>query len=121
MDFEEILKELVLGAPGALAATLMGMDGIPVASYLKQDADCDIEALGIEYGKILGEIVKASDVLRLGGLNEVSLNLENVAVLLRLVTPEYFIAFLLRDTAMIGKARFVMKASIVKARRQIAE
>ncbi len=121
MDFEDILEELVSGAPDALAATLMGMDGIPLACLSAAGVAGDIETLGVEYGKILGEIVKASEVLQLGSLVEVTLNLEDVVVLMRLVTPEYFVALLLKDTAMTGKARFVMKSSIIKARKQITE
>jgi len=126
MDFEDILEELVTVAPGAAAATLMGMDGIPLACFpANRDGNdtggSDIEPLGVEYGKILGEIIKASEVLRLGKLRDVTLNLEDVVVLMRLVTPEYFIALLLDNAAMVGKARFVMKSSIMKARKQITE
>ncbi len=126
MDFEDILKDLVAVAPGAVAATLMGMDGIPLACFPASDDSSesdgsDIEHLGVEYGKILGEIVKASEVLHLGKIRDVTLNLEDVVVLMRLVTPEYFIALLLEDAAMIGKARFVMKSSIMKARKRIID
>jgi len=121
MDFEDILEELVSGAPDARAATLMGMDGIPLACFSAGGVDGDIESIGVEYGKILGEIVKASEVLRLGGLVEVTLDLEDVVVLMRPVTPEYFLALLLKDTAMTGKARFVMRGSVIKAHRQITE
>ncbi len=131
MDFEDILKDLVSVAPGAVAATLMGMDGIPLACFPangdgEDTGGNDIEPIGVEYGKILGEIVKASEVLRLGKLRDVTLNLEDVnledvVVLMRLVTPEYFIALLLENAAMVGKARFVMKSSVMKARKQITE
>ena len=121
MDFEDILEELVSGVPDALAATLMGMDGIPLACYHTAAGGGDIESLGVEYGKILGEIIEASEVLRLGNLTDVTLNLEDVVVLLRPVTSEYFIALLLSNTAMVGKARFVIKGSIIKARNKIAE
>ncbi len=126
MDFEGNLKDLVAAAPGAVAATLMGMDGIPLACFTasgdgSDHAGNEIEPLGVEYGKILGEIVKASEVLRLGELREVTLNLEDVVVLIRLVTPEYFIALLLEDADMVGKARFVMKSAVIKARKQIIE
>lgn len=121
MDFENILEELVSACDGALGAMLMDMDGIPLASYLTGDEDRDIEALGVEYGKILGEIVKASEVLDLGSLTDVTFNLDEVVVCMRLVTPEYFLVLLVLDSAIIGKARFVMKSAAIKARKQITE
>jgi predicted regulator of Ras-like GTPase activity (Roadblock/LC7/MglB family) len=128
MDFEDILKELISNLDGALGATLMGMDGIPLACYLSPKSDscaqgetCEIESLGVEYGKILGEISKASEVLNLGDLTDVTLNLEGVVVCLRLVTPEYFLALLVLDTTMIGKARFLMKSAAARACKQIIE
>ena len=51
MSFLDVLKELVDGVDGGVAATLMGMDGIAVEQYIKAGG-CDVETVGVEYGKV---------------------------------------------------------------------
>jgi predicted regulator of Ras-like GTPase activity (Roadblock/LC7/MglB family) len=54
MTFKDILKGLVQET-GAVGATLMGMDGIPIEQHISEGAASDIEALGVEYGRLVSE------------------------------------------------------------------
>lgn len=108
MDFREILKEMVEGVEGGYAATLVGMDGIAVDQYITGGETCDVEAVCVEYGKIIDEIRKASEVLRLGEVEDVVIASRGTKILLHLVTDEYFLAFVLKPGGNAGKARFFL-------------
>lgn len=108
MSFLDVLKELVDGVDGALAATIMGMDGIAVEQYIKAGG-CDVETVGVEYGKVIEEIKNASSLLNLGTVEEVMVATASSDLLLRMSTPEYYIAFVLGHNSNIGKARYLVR------------
>lgn len=108
MSFLEVLKELVEGVEGGIAATLMGMDGIAVEQYIKAEG-CDVETVGVEYGKVIEEIKNASSLLNLGTVEEVMVATASSDLLLRMSTPEYYIAFVLSHNSNIGKARYLAR------------
>jgi len=118
MSFQDMLKELVEGVSGGAAATLMGMDGIAVTQY---DAaqDCDVETVGIEYGKVIDEIKNASTLLNLGTVEEVIVTTAGMDVLLRMVGEEYYIALIIKKDSGTGKARFLLRKAAAKAAREL--
>ncbi len=109
MGFLELLKDLVGNVRGGYAATVMAMDGIAVQDYVSGEASCDLEALGVEYSSIIQEIMKASNVLNLGEVEEVVITSHGMKVLLRLATPEYFVALVLTPQGNSGKGRYLLK------------
>ncbi|MEE9614407.1 MAG: roadblock/LC7 domain-containing protein [Thermodesulfobacteriota bacterium] len=115
MGFHEILKWMVDGVKGGYAGAIVGMDGISVQDYIKEGAACDLEAISVEYGKILGEVNKASEILKLGEVEEIDIASHGTKVLLRLITPEYFIAFILTPSGNTGKGRYFLKKAASKA------
>jgi predicted regulator of Ras-like GTPase activity (Roadblock/LC7/MglB family) len=121
MAFLELVKGLVDGVKGGYAATIMGTDGISLQDYIIEGSGCDIESVGVEYGKIISEINKASEVLDLGGVEEVVITSEGMKVLLRLVTPEYFMAIILSPTGNSGKARYLLKKASIAAKVELED
>ena len=119
MTFLDILKEMVDGLDGADAGTVMGMDGISVQDYVREGIDCDLETIGVEYGKLIDEIKKASEVLSLGDVEEVIISLKDKRILLRPATPEYFVALVIAGDSNVGKARYRLKRAVVKAREEL--
>lgn len=117
MDFLKILKAMVDNINGGYAATIMAMDGIPLQDYVKEGETCDLETIGVEYGKIVLEIKKASEVLNLGDVDEVIISSNGMKVILRIATPEYFVALVLSPTGNSGKGRYLIK----KAARDTAK
>ncbi len=109
MDFKKILKEVVEGVEGGYAATVMGMDGIAVQDYIKEGASCDIESLGVEYGKVMAEIRRASELLELGEVEEVVISLERNRVVMRPVGKDYFLALVLMREGNMGKGRYLLR------------
>src|SRR3989337_3531124 len=91
MSVLEVLKELVEGVEGGIAATLMGMDGIAIEQYIKAGG-YDVETVGVEYGKVIDEIRKASKLLDLGSVEEVMVATAASDLLLRMATHADYIA-----------------------------
>lgn len=119
MSFLEILQELVDGVDGAIAATIMGLDGIPIQQYAGK-GDYDVETVGVEYGKVVDEIKHAATLLNLGEVEEIMIATLSTDVLLRMVSPEYYITFVISGKANIGKARYMLKRAAAKAKKEIA-
>lgn len=118
MPFLDILKELVDGVEGAVAAVLIGMDGIPIEKYSNENFD--IETLGIEYGKVVEEIRNASEILSLGEVEEISVNTAGKDVLIKMTSGDYYIAFVIGGSANAGKARFRLRKAAIKAGKELS-
>ncbi len=109
MDFQQILRQMVESTGGGRAAILMGVDGITVQDYIKEGVSCDIEALGVEYGKTMSDLARLSSSMNLGDVQEVIVTMGTNKILLRAATKQYFVAFLVSAEEVIGKARFLLR------------
>ncbi len=110
--FKDTLRDLVEGVDGGLASTVMDSSGIALESYTRADSAFDIATVGIEYGVVLGSIQRASEQLGAGEAQEVVIETEKHATLLRVVNETYFLAFAIAPTANIGKARFRIRLAV---------
>ena len=121
MVFIEILTELIESVDGAIGASIMGVDGFSIEKHTTGNGDCDIDLVGIEFGKVVTEVGSISNILDLGGVDEVSISAGKRYVLMRRVSPEYFIVFVLEKEANPGKARFSLKRAAEKALDELGE
>lgn len=119
MAFREILEEVVASVDGSIAATLMGADGIAVAEHVRDGQLFDVDGLGAEYSKVIDEVKRASAVLDFGDVEEVVVNTPSMDVIIRLVTAEYYIAFVVKNSANLGMARYLLKKAASKAIKEI--
>src|SRR5690349_9246942 len=107
MSFREHLEE-VCKVDGAVAASVMGFDGIAIDTVTPQDAGVDLQTLLVEFTAILGQIRTAAEVLQTGTVNEVSIGTEKITTLVRLINPEYFLVLAMRPEGNYGKGRYVL-------------
>jgi predicted regulator of Ras-like GTPase activity (Roadblock/LC7/MglB family) len=106
--FAETLRKVVDNVDGALAAVIMGLDGIPVDSYVRNDR-VDVTTVGMEFSFIIGQIKKAGDSLQVGGLEELSVKAQRLVLVCRMVSPQYFVAIAMSPEGNFGKARFLAR------------
>jgi len=102
------LEETVKGVAGGKAAIVMGFDGIPVDQYT-EDADDDIETLGMEFSVLLKEVRKAAELLDAGTAQELTVRTEKLSTILRIINDEYFVALTIAPDGNLGKARYVLR------------
>ena len=124
MSFEPTLQKMIDGCSGAIGVALMGTDGIAVAEFQAQNPDLsvldgEVGAAGIEFGRILDEVRKASDALNGGRLEEVVVGLARFTLLFRSVDDELFLVVALAEGGNLGKARFLMRRHLLELREQL--
>ena len=107
--FAETLKKVVDNVDGAIAAVIMGLDGIPVDSYVRQANAVDVNTVGMEFSFILGQVRKAGDSLQVGGLEELSVKAQRLILVCRMVSPQYFVAIAMSPEGNFGKARYLAR------------
>jgi predicted regulator of Ras-like GTPase activity (Roadblock/LC7/MglB family) len=124
MSFEPTLQKMIDGCSGAIGIALMGSDGIAVAELQAPDPDLsvldgEVGAAGIEFGRILDEVRKASDALSGGRLEEVVVGLARFTLVFRVVDDELFLVVALAQGGNLGKARFLMRRHLLELREQL--
>jgi predicted regulator of Ras-like GTPase activity (Roadblock/LC7/MglB family) len=107
--FTDYLKKVVDNTEGAVAGLIMGLDGIAVDKYVREQDAVDIDTIGMEFSFILTQVKKAAETLQVGAVHELSIKAEQLTIVIRMVTEEYFLAAALRAEGNFGKARFLMR------------
>lgn len=106
--FAEHLKAVVENVEGGRGGLIMGLDGIAVDSYVREES-FDISTIGMEFSFILTQARKAGEILQVGGVSEFVVRAESMWMLVRMLTDEYFLAIVLGADGNFGKCRFLMR------------
>jgi predicted regulator of Ras-like GTPase activity (Roadblock/LC7/MglB family) len=107
--FAETLKKVVDNVDGGIAAVIMGLDGIPVETYIRQTDRIDVNTVAMEFSFILTQVRKAGESLAVGGLEELSVKAQRLLLVCRMISPQYFVAIAIAPDGNLGKARFLAR------------
>lgn len=107
--FEDLLKEIIDPTHGAIAAMVMGFDGIAVDQYARRDSDVPVETVGLEYSMPFSKLREAALQADAGDTAEVVVESERVTAVLRLLNDAYFVVMVLAPDAHVGKARHLLR------------
>ena len=107
--FAETLKKVVDNIDGGIAAVIMGLDGIPVDSYVRQQDRVDVNTVGMEFSFILTQVRKAGDSLQVGGLEELSVKAQRLLLVCRMISAQYFVAIAMAPEGNFGKCRYLVR------------
>ncbi len=107
--FAETLKKVVDNVDGGIAAVIMGLDGIPVETYVRQQDRVDINTVAMEFSFILTQVRKAGDQLAVGSLEEMVVRAQRLLLICRMISPQYFIAIAIAPEGNFGKARYLCR------------
>ena len=107
--FAETLKKVVDNLDGGMAAVVMGLDGIAVESYIKAADRIDVNTVAMEFSFILSQIRKAGDSLAVGGLEELSVKAQQLTLVCRMLSPQYFVAIAMAPEGNFGKCRYLVR------------
>jgi predicted regulator of Ras-like GTPase activity (Roadblock/LC7/MglB family) len=126
MSFETILQTIVDECGGGRSAALMGLDGIAIAVARASagiDADDplegDVTSAGIEFGRILGDMTKASDSLDTGSVRESVVLLSRAMLIFHSVDEDLVLALALRPDGNLGKARYLIRRNLAGIRAEL--
>ena len=116
MSFKVTLKELVESTTGAIGASIMGYDGIPIDDYLSDSTDFDVQLLVVEYANLMKEVRQTIELLKTGAMEELSVTTAKVKVLVRTVNDEFFLVFIMTPDGNYGKGRYLLRREAPKLR-----
>ncbi|HEX2061584.1 MAG TPA: hypothetical protein VHK90_12660 [Thermoanaerobaculia bacterium] len=102
--FKDVLQGVRDRVDGALAVSLIGLDGIAVETIGRGEVPLDV--LGAEFGGFVKSIRHANTELDTGEVLQFALVTEKYITFLSEVTPEYYILLVLRPDGNYGRARF---------------
>jgi predicted regulator of Ras-like GTPase activity (Roadblock/LC7/MglB family) len=109
--FAETLRRVVDNVDGAIAAVIMGLDGIPVDTYIKHNDRVDVNTIAMEFSFILTQVRKAGDSLQVGSLEELSVKAQRLFLVCRMLSPQYFVAIVMAPEGNHGKARYMARVN----------
>ena len=112
MAFKEHLKRIVDNADGAIAAVVMGFDGIAIESYDRPaaaEAGLDTATMGIELAGLFGQVRNVINNVDSGTFKEISISTDKILAVARIMNGEYFVAVVLRADGNFGKARYLLR------------
>jgi len=107
--FAETLRKLVDNVDGGIAAVIMGLDGIPVETYVRQQDRVDVNTVAMEFSFILTQVRKAGDSLAVGNLEELSVKAQQLLLVCRMISSQYFVAVALAPEGNFGKCRYLVR------------
>jgi predicted regulator of Ras-like GTPase activity (Roadblock/LC7/MglB family) len=99
-----VLTGLRARVEGAIAVSLIGLDGIAVETVGAGQVALDV--LGAEFGGFVKSIRHANTELDTGEVLQFALVTEKYITFLSEVTPEYYILLVLQPDGNYGRARF---------------
>ena len=102
--FRDVLNTLRDRIEGALATSLIGLDGIAIEKI--GDGAVPLDVLGAEFGSFIKSIRHANTELNTGEVLQFSLVTEKYITFMSEVTPEYYILLVLEPDGNYGRARF---------------
>ena len=118
MDLSELLSNAVEKVPGAVAISLLGVDGVAVetingAKELPQNGangrPRTSQAWEVELADLMLAARRSARSLRWGGLRNVTLETAQLVFLAHMINPDYFLLLVLEREANMGRARFELR------------
>jgi predicted regulator of Ras-like GTPase activity (Roadblock/LC7/MglB family) len=117
MTFDEILRTIVDQCGGGIGAALMGNDGIPIEEYTL-DPSVEVGTAGVEFGRVLMDIRKASDALGGGMVDETIVRMARFTLIFQPIDDENFLVLALASDGNLGKARYLIRRHMLAVRQE---
>lgn len=121
MSFREHIQRVVDQVPGAVACTVMGFDGIAIDSYEVGGAEVDAQTILTEYSSIAHQVRRAFEAQPASGdFSELVIHGSAFVTVVRPLTDEFFLATLMKASALSGKIRYLMRVAAPKILKELS-
>lgn len=119
--FREILHKVLSNTENCLGVLIMGTDGIAVEEVWRNDAKpMNADILFAEYTSLLRSAKRVSDELLFDGLRELTISGDEAAFIMRLVSPDYYLAMVLRTDGNFGRGRYELRCAEMLLAKELA-
>ncbi len=102
--FKEVLRGIRDRVEGAVAVSLISLDGIAIDTI--NDGEVPLDVWGAEFGGFIKSIGVSNTEMNTGEVHQFSLVTEKYITFLSAVTPEYFVLLVMKPDGNYGRARF---------------
>lgn len=102
--FHDILGSLRDRIEGAVAVSLIALDGIAIETINPDSIPLDV--MGAEFGGFVKSVRSSNTDLDTGDVLQFALVTEKYTTFLSAVTPEYYVLLVMRPGGNYGRARF---------------
>lgn len=106
--FAQTLKDIVSRLSDVDCIFLMAMDGLPVEKVIR-NASLSVDMITAEFTSILRTAMQTSREIGAGDLEELVVLSGQLLLVLRTITPEYYLMAVLPSDGNLGRARFELK------------
>ncbi|MEZ4703612.1 MAG: hypothetical protein R3A11_00135 [Bdellovibrionota bacterium] len=114
------LQKLLLSIDGGQSLIVMGMDGLLLDEAIKTPSGESLHQASVEYCQVLKETMKVGVENGIGQLKDSLSHFENSSLIVKIVTPEYFVALLLSsEDGQVGKARYQLEKNLPLLRKHL--
>ncbi len=108
-DFESKLAQSVSKVMGAVAAGIVGADGIPVAEF-KGDDEFDVSIASAELASVIADAKRLSQDLHGGDFEESIVKSLDITLVARMVGKDFYVFLAMKgELQNLGLARFELK------------
>ena len=129
MNFEVILRTIVEECGGGIGAALMGNDGIAIEEFTASQSPgssaagefgqpVEVSTAGVEFGRVLLDIRRASDALGGGPLEETIIRVKGFMLVFQPIDDENFLVLALERDGNLGKARYLIRRHVHAIRQE---
>ena len=110
MGFADTLNNITERIEGCAAAIILGIDGIAIERQIKDvDPLLDIELIATEFTTLVRRNMRTAADAEMGEVNEMVFVTDLLTLVLRPITPEYFLMLALNPGGNVGRARFELR------------
>jgi len=115
LSFSDTLGALATRIEGAVAAIILGIDGIPIERFIPAiEPGLDLEMIATELTTLLRRGMHTATDAALGDLREMIITTDRLTILLRPITQDYFLMLAVIPGGNVGRARYELrKAQLV--------
>lgn len=116
--FRTILQDIQSRVEGALAVSLIGLDGIAIESVKANGVPLDV--MGAEFGGFVKSIRLSNTELNTGDVLQFAIVTEKYTAFLSAVTSEYYVLLVMKPEGNYGRARFELARAQQKLQSELA-
>jgi predicted regulator of Ras-like GTPase activity (Roadblock/LC7/MglB family) len=110
MGFAETLNHITERIEGCAAAIILGIDGIAIERQIKDvDPLLDIDLIATEFTTLVRRNMRTAADAEMGEVREMVFVTDLLTLVLRPITPEYFLMLALNPGGNVGRARFELR------------
>lgn len=119
--FKEALQNIIERTEGSLAALIMGTDGIAVEKVLlPEGSDANLDVAAAEVTSLVRNAQRAGKDTGLGGLHELVVGYDDMTIIARLFTRDYFVVLALQVDGNLGRGRYELRKAELALAREFA-